>query len=105
MKKTHTYTERGPRGEKYTITVEPQSADSSLSASPSSHSSLTDESMQNALTDNADDQFDHLKYVLGKCGVVIGDFIQFGLIKITDIDPSMRQYVKYLDTNFLRSKH
>lgn len=105
LKKTHTYTERGPRGEKYTITVEPQSADSSLSASPSSHSSLTDESMQNALTDNADDQFDHLKYVLGKCGVVIGDFIQFGLIKITDIDPSMRQYVKYLDTNFLRSKH
>lgn len=105
LKKTHTYTELGPRGEKYTITVEPHSAASSLSTSPSSQSSLTDESVQASLTDNADDQFDHLKYVLGKCGVIIGDFIQFGLIKVADIDPSMRMHIKYLDTEFLRSKH
>ncbi|VEU22104.1 DEKNAAC103137 [Brettanomyces naardenensis] len=90
LKKTSTYTETGPKGETYNITVE------SHDSSPEPNSS--DEDM---LDQNTDDKFDHIKYVLGKAGVVIGDLIQFGLVKSSDVDDDMRSKVKYLDGEFL----
>lgn len=88
---TGQYSEVGPQGQTYNITVEDEADNSS--------------SDDDKMTENTDDKFDHLKYTLGKAGVIMGDMIQFGLLSKKDVPEDMKRSVKYLDTELLHSSH
>lgn len=88
--------ESGPNGEIYQII---ESNDKDEVASNVSDDS--DDSQSDFLKPTLDDEFDHLKYALGKVGVFIGDMIQFGLLDKNSIIQDNLQHVKYLDTELL----
>ncbi|EEQ41114.1 putative choline kinase [Clavispora lusitaniae] len=60
---------------------------------------------ENAIEEEAitstDDDFDYLKYTQQKAALIAGDFISFGLLSISDIDPKYHNVIKFLDTQVL----
>lgn len=81
--------EFGPNGETYKIVSEfDQLADCNSSE---------DEYLEQTL----DDEFDRLKYALGKTGIFIGDMIQLGLLEEKDVDTENKSKIKYLDVELL----
>ncbi|KAI5967013.1 uncharacterized protein KGF55_000423 [Candida pseudojiufengensis] len=58
--------------------------------------------LEEAIT-SSDDDFDYLKYSNQKISLFLGDAIQFNLIKIEEILPKYRDFIKYLNTDLLNS--
>jgi choline kinase len=80
--------EYGPNGELYKITN---------SDTPDASTGSDEEFIQPTL----DDEFDHLKYALGKAGVLVGDMLQFGILKEDNIEDEKKTDIKYIDTVLL----
>lgn len=85
----------GPDGEEYVITLENDTM--SIDGENSNEDACDDDDFLQA---NTDDDFDHLKYSLGKVGVAIGDWLQFGLLTKEEIGENIKDVI-YLDTEML----
>lgn len=93
--------EFGPNGEKYKFTIENDDdadLEADLEAADDDDDDNDDEEFFNP---TLDDEFDHLKYALGKLGIFVGDMIQFGLLDKNSVDSNRLNFIKYLDTELL----
>jgi choline kinase len=80
----------GPNGETYKVINNETDVNNSI-----------DDADDEFLNPTLDDEFDHLKYALGKIGIFIGDMIQFGLLDKNSLDSDTLKHIKYLDTELL----
>ncbi|GME97658.1 unnamed protein product [[Candida] boidinii] len=65
------------------------------------NSILSDTEVEEITEDN-DDNFDHLAYCQEKCAIAIGDLIRFGLIDEKIIPSNLKDKIKWLDCEFLK---